>query len=164
MPNGKKRIQELCDETEVVTQTLQSEILCKDTVKERFNCWISGFGVSCVPILGSLIVQVLIGGVSLFDSMLHMLDSSEIIFLGISIAVTAMYDYVTYQKKFSWLYIIIVLLGTVIYTVISMIENMEDINANFFYIRILNICFLSLVLIRGGAQYYKQYSDLKRRS
>ena len=156
-----KNLHTLCDEAEIVSDKSKPNNVEINNIKERFRCWILGFIISCIPMLGLAVYKVLTNE-NIKDIFIQTLSESEIMFLGVSIAVTAMYDYVSYQKKFSWTYIIIMLLGTILYMAIALAESIPSVEFNSWYACGLNISFVSIVLLRGFVQYAIQYYHIKK--
>lgn len=154
--NNFRRMRELCEEPKTVENASAGCNENKTAIVNRFKCWIFGFVISCVPIFGLAIFRFLIGESS--DGIwIDVLSDSEIMFISISVAVTAMYDYISSKKQFPWSYIILIILGAILFTGISIANESFSDYFNAQVAMVLNVAFIAIVLVRGIAQYIQEY-------
>lgn len=150
------RLQQLCNEPETANNGTKKQPENKAATKERLKCWIAGILISFASILVLFFVRLSI----LENKMKVLIDTlsdTEIMFMSVSTAITAMYDYVSTKKMFSWFYLIVVLIGSLFFMGFSVINEIATVDVNPKITIIINISFFLIVFLRGVVQYLCEF-------
>jgi hypothetical protein len=137
----------------------------KNNVKERAICWLVGFVISFGAIISIPIICV-ISGTNVEGCWVRAFSGASVTFIGISLTVTAMYDFIILKSKevrFPWGHVLLILFGAILYTVIA---ASYEIGQNFSYDIAMwfNFVFLGIVIIRGVVQYIDNIKTNKMNS
>ena len=128
-----------------------------DSSCERFKLWLIGFGMSCIPIIIPPIAFLLFSE-SVPDYWKRALSSADIIFIGITLCITAMYDLISQDsetREFPWGYVVLLILGGSVFGFISAASELSA-DFNYVFAIVLNFSFLVIAFIRGIWQYAKK--------
>lgn len=125
--------------------------------KKHFKMWLIGFAISFIPILALPIYHIIC-----LESICVILEdlffNSEIIFLGISLTITSINDFITPHSKESgsdwmWISIITIIVGALVFSlfIVSLENNNGPINKTF--VIIFNILYLVVCFLLGYSKY-----------
>lgn len=128
-----------------------------EIVKKQFHIWLMGLVVSIIPLLVLPIYHAIISKpfCVIFEDFFV---NAEIIFVGISLTIASMNDFVTPMSKeagsgWMWTNIITILLGTITYGAMVLAINLgiESINRGF--VIVFNIIYLVFCFLMGLCKY-----------
>ena len=133
--------------------------------KIRYRNWLIGMIVSFIPVLALPLSRIYMGepvGIALFDSFC----SSEIIFIGISLAIASLNDFLAREadenkQGWTWINIILIILGAMVYGVTVITEELSagrvgEKAFNYDLAFGFNVFFLLIIFLLGSARYIKE--------
>lgn len=124
----------------------------------KYRSWWYGLMISFIPLFAIPVDNIVSGNVSSFGGFLYMLFSScEILFIGVSLVITASNDFQTDRPKNerSWMADLsmgLILIGTLIYGIIAVSHNTSEAINNCVVLG-FNIFFLVSVIVLATAEY-----------
>ena len=131
--------------------------ISKDSVFAKYGMWLLGLIISFIPLLAVPFIKFFVGQGDLLKLLLEIFYSSEIIFIGISLIITVLIDFLTDEKqnrKVGWIVInvVVIMFGAMIYGVISAtislgIELKNELLLGF------NISYFLFVFLLGTSKY-----------
>lgn len=135
----------------------------------RYLYWFVGMVISFVPLFALPFAKTLISAPQ-SGFFQEIFKSSEIFFVGVSLAIAALNDYIhkTQPKKFSslwtWSNIIIILFGAMFYGItVILIQNSDvwKININYEFLSTCNFLYLLVIIVVGSYKYIKDILGVK---
>ena len=151
-----RNFHELCQEPETVKNIGVNSKSSHADIQKQFSCWFVGFLISFMPVFGMAIYHLIIGK-RLVEVFVIEFCSSEIMFISVSTAVTAMYDFFVAEKRFSWSYILIIVFSSILYTIFFILNDSSPESYNVRMVIALNVIFLAVVFTRRIAQFLQEY-------
>lgn len=124
----------------------------EDTNWKRTN-WLIGFALSTLPVFAGLFMDFLLK-TPISEAVLSFFTDTSILFVGVSLTVSAMNDLEAEQQSRLKGYIVLLAFGVAIYSIINIANRLVDSNLiNHGAIIFMNVIFLVLPLILGLSQY-----------
>lgn len=151
--NKYDRIKTLCEEPKIGKNKNNNSEL--NNIKNRYKCWIFGFIISILPILGLTFFYAMIGDLS-GEFLKKMFSDSSIMFISVTTCVSLMYEYILSEKCLPWLHMTVIIFASFLYTGISIASEKFLDNYNFTLAIVFNIIFIIIVLARGYFQYKEE--------
>lgn len=134
--------------------------------KSQFSTWIMGFLTSIFPlcILPALEIS---NGLNASIAFNEFFSNPELLFIGISIAITAVNDFVNNSKTFRhtlWFQInlILIVLGMLIYTAIVIQNYYKPETNNTTILIIFTVFYIGFTLVLGCIRYISNIKELQR--
>ncbi len=138
----------------------------------RYSYWFIGLVISIIPLFAIPFADKLmdVQKKSFFQAIF---ESEEIFFIGVSLAISALNDYIhkTQPKKFSglwtWLNLIIIILGAMFYGITVFLVQFSEtntdlkINIDYDFLLMYNIFYLLVIIIVGSYKYIKDILEVK---
>ncbi len=162
--NNQKYNEPLFEEnSEGDNQNSFNKRLNEKTVKKQFVMWLIGFAISLIPILALPLYHIIFieSTSSIFEDLFY---NSEIIFVGISLTITSINDFITPQSKESgsswmWINIITIIVGTLIFSLIVIAFEKDSQKVNKTFVIAFNIVYLVVCFLLG---FFKYRANMKR--
>jgi hypothetical protein len=163
-----KKLNNLLDEDTNDDNSSKNVIISKrndelNIINENFRYWRYCILISFIPIIASLIVCVARGKPGIINYLIEALSNSSVIYIGISLMITLVYDFITNNKLFKYKipiqHFAILAINIIIYVVLLTTEI--DSSKNIINSVLLNITFLFIVLIFGVNQFRRMQDKLR---
>ena len=135
----------------------------KKDAKKRYRNWLIGLVISFIPLLALPLSEVILGNMEQ-NFVAKIFISSEIIFIGISLSIASLNDYINSSlikgnDTWTWINIVAITLGAMVYGVTTISQNLSPVlnkTINGTFVIMLNVTFLVLILIIGSYKYISE--------
>ena len=160
----KSAMGSIADETAHKHRARQESARRKN-IKLKYRNWWYGLAISFIPLFAIPVANIVLDNASLCDFLFKLFSSCEIIFIGVSIAITALNDFQgsNIKKEKNWmaqLSMVLIVFGTLIYGVIALCQDrFETINVGF--VLGFNVIFLITIIALASAQYISKLQEIK---
>ena len=143
----------------------QTENIALTVAMEQFGNWWWGLVISFLPLLAVPLYKAFNNDISVGDFFFKLFSNCEWIFIGVSLAITSLNDYIQYstkKKKKSKISfnIVLIVAGAIVYGLMTICnqtpESFNDLLALGF-----NIIFMLMILIVGSGEYIQQIMEVK---
>jgi len=140
--------------------------LTKKEAKTLFKNWWTGMGISLIPLL-ILPIWKLYFNASISDVLIDFFIDCEFLFIGVSLIITSINDFVLIDKSNSNAHnisgsIILLLFGAIVYGVLKIAE-FEMIKTgeaqNIAFAIVLNVAFMLIIIVTGMFKYIKAIKE-----
>ena len=129
----------------------------EDEKKRRLNNWLEGLFYGSLPVFASFFADI-VSAVSIKASLYNMLLNVSVMYIGITLLITAMNDLEPEDVDTRKCYVRVIVLGAIFYAIIQFAEKT---NYNASVVMVVNVSFLGCALLLGLSQ-YKQVKGNKK--
>lgn len=131
----------------------------------RYRNWLIGLVISLIPLFAVPFIRMFKGENDFGNMLYETFSSYEIIFVGISLAIAALNDFIAQESKgskegWTWLNIIIIAFGAMIYGGLAVESNAGgsfDLSVLFKF----NLAYLGIIFMLGTAKYYREFREVR---
>lgn len=136
----------------------------KNLMKSKYFNWLYALIISFLPLIFVPFYHLYFGG-KFTDFLFQIFSSYEIIFIGISLIVASLNDFISENVNSAWLKanIFLIILGAAAYGIIAVAQEYaqgnDKISLNNCLLLIVNLSYLFLILLLGSSKYIKYIKE-----
>lgn len=143
---------------EPFTNMQKSAKIKRQKALEKYFFWLMGLIISFIPIL-ALPLYLLYKNAAVEETLFHSFCDAEIIFIGISLAIASLNDFIRedVNKSSIWTFIniIVIIFGAMVYGVANISQEIEK-NFNYNFAFAINMTFLVVIFLLGTGRYISE--------
>ena len=151
-----KRVMKIGEEP--FTNMQKSAKIKRQKALEKYFFWLMGLIISFIPIL-ALPLYLLYKNAAVEETLFHSFCDAEIIFIGISLAIASLNDFIRedVNKSSIWTFIniIVIIFGAMVYGVANISQEIEK-NFNYNFAFAINMTFLVVIFLLGTGRYISE--------
>lgn len=141
---------------EPFTNMQKSAKIKRQKALEKYFFWLMGLIISFIPIL-ALPLYLLYKNAAVEETLFHSFCDAEIIFIGISLAIASLNDFIRedVNKSSIWTFIniLVIIFGAMAYGVANISQEIEKKNFNYNFAFGINMTFLVVIFLLGTGRY-----------
>lgn len=160
----KSAMEDIADEAIHKHRNKQESTKRKNILAKYLNWWY-GVAISFIPLFAIPVADVVLDNASLGIFLFKLFSGCEIVFIGVSIAITALNDFRDSKRKNgeNWmarLSMVLIVFGTLIYSVIALCQDRFE-TINIAFVLGFNVFFLIIIIALASAQYISRLQEIK---
>lgn len=133
-------------------------------VWSRYRNWLIGLAISIIPLIAVPSMKLFKGESGLCQMLYETFCSYEIIFVGISLAIASLNDFIARESKedkggWTLVNVVLIILGAMIYGGLA-IENASGQSFDFRNLFTFNMIYLGMIFVLGTAKYLQEFWEV----